>query len=1250
MMRFPQSVVRWVAGLSIVLSGVALQPLASIGTVRDANAHPATASSLASSRIAPLALQSRSVQVAAAPVNTWTHRHVIFIPGICPVSKGAPYAAFGCPKPGTRINTASRAKASTMFGSLIQTLQKAGVQYTPYFYSYPDTTNYHTLSRFNALDFYLPADTHVSLAGAAKRLNAQLHEILTNRRSPNYDAGATFDLVGNGLGGVVAAYWVVADATAGDLARVHSLIAFDSPLQGFSGSFEKSQIASYWSGILANDLLHGARANSITMINDRQRGLLARLPRMLTFANARDKLVPQQDAWIGTKIAPWNLTLSACGSGDALCSQTVLKNADVLATAVAWIQRSNSKSSNASSIHSRLALLPAVSAAALRSGHNNLFAHPTQPAYTPQRGFAPDFQRVLDLLALQVSLAQYQHLHHEYSNDLSALFPQFAVVGSNGRPLSSPPEDPVTKQPYYYATTTSGNDYRLTATLDSGNPYTVGPLPTLATLRAQSAGAADASAVTVVRAAGNPYTIGPLSTLATLRGQSADVAAASTVTVERGNGALPADVQAGVLPLSNPAPSAARVEVMSVDAYWLAIQPGATTGGASLQATDWIQNAGGIWARLGLLPPTDITDPLFLTELHGDPAVWDGVFPSTSSASASVKVSRDRIMAYDLDLLTMIGDLLPAAPNLAKSVKTTAERSGDITSLILSLPDVSTVFNYIAARNFRMAAEVLVQLVNSNSGAIEHVMLKLGIGSTGGLVKQLSDVTEMDGLLAGTAMVAGLLNSYLLNLNGGTVTFTTNGGPPMNPSIGTFVLYPPSGSPGSTFTVRGTGWTPGSTVEIAWVGAQQKSVTVGSDGTFQAQYQVPTDASPGTHQVVVSVVCSGSCQGFGSPADFVVQETPASTPVPPTATPVPAATPPPGTPMPQTPTNTPAINSTFHISVATDKTIYAPGEPLKLCVTLSEAAHVVVTMSDNGETPRPISSQDLPAGTACAAGNAGTAGTTLIVATGTPTDGSPPASSSTTIGEVQQAGPTATATAVATSPCDGVTLTLSASQTTVPEGTWVTLTAQSSSPACPPGAIADTAPYGPSQDRVHLVAVCFGAANPCTSQVMLANGQEQVSPAPEGFDSTWSFDGGETHQFRACAPYDTGCDLATVPPWETSISNVVAVTWMPATAAPTATPPAQGGALTLSTYMPAAGQTVLFTGIGFQASTTASFTLAGPTCPETSFQVLVSTAGVASGSFTVPTTCGGSAILTLTGMASSGMSQSLTTTLGITPT
>jgi len=99
---------------------------------------------------------------------------------------------------------------------------------------------------------------------------------------------------------------------------------------------------------------------------------------------------------------------------------------------------------------------------------------PNQVVYTGP-GFRPDAIRILDVAALEVSLSRYRAGNGRYPDTLAALFPKYAPLGLDGRPLASPPLDPETKAPYPYSDVRGGLDYRLSARLSNGHTYSGSP-------------------------------------------------------------------------------------------------------------------------------------------------------------------------------------------------------------------------------------------------------------------------------------------------------------------------------------------------------------------------------------------------------------------------------------------------------------------------------------------------------------------------------------------------------------------------------------------------------------------------------------------------------------------------------------------------------------------------------------------------------------------------------------------------------
>lgn len=73
------------------------------------------------------------------------------------------------------------------------------------------------------------------------------------------------------------------------------------------------------------------------------------------------------------------------------------------------------------------------------------------------------------------------------------------------------------------------------------------------------------------------------------------------------------------------------------------------------------------------------------------------------------------------------------------------------------------------------------------------------------------------------------------------------------------VVVGPSGvQPGEAMTITGTGWLPGSVVDV-YLDVKDKahylgSTTVGQNGSFSGQFVIPTGTSPGPHKVVISGV------------------------------------------------------------------------------------------------------------------------------------------------------------------------------------------------------------------------------------------------------------------------------------------------------------------------------------------------------------------------------------------------------------
>ena len=77
----------------------------------------------------------------------------------------------------------------------------------------------------------------------------------------------------------------------------------------------------------------------------------------------------------------------------------------------------------------------------------------------------------------------------------------------------------------------------------------------------------------------------------------------------------------------------------------------------------------------------------------------------------------------------------------------------------------------------------------------------------------------------------------------------TDGGYPPPPGI---TVDPENPDPGDTVTVSGEGCEVGATVTISFGGVEVGTTTVGEDGTFSFEFEVPDDSEAGTYEVEVS--------------------------------------------------------------------------------------------------------------------------------------------------------------------------------------------------------------------------------------------------------------------------------------------------------------------------------------------------------------------------------------------------------------
>lgn len=216
----------------------------------------------------------------------WGHRHLIFLGGVCPSTSSRfrrnqvrqIWPAW-CKLHAGGIDPTTRDPVA--FGNLINRLQvdraMGHLSVSPLYFSYADSRT------------YLAIDTHEWIAGTARRLDYSIRHVIA------IDPSATFDLIGQDIGGVIAAYWVVRFASTDLQGRVHALITLDSPLRGWSMPESSRLMRTVGSGEIWSDLLvkPGHVSPVVAAINAKSYGLAARLPsRVYTVSNCRDQVVP----------------------------------------------------------------------------------------------------------------------------------------------------------------------------------------------------------------------------------------------------------------------------------------------------------------------------------------------------------------------------------------------------------------------------------------------------------------------------------------------------------------------------------------------------------------------------------------------------------------------------------------------------------------------------------------------------------------------------------------------------------------------------------------------------------------------------------------------------------------------------------------------------------------------------------------------------------------------------------------------
>lgn len=97
-------------------------------------------------------------------------------------------------------------------------------------------------------------------------------------------------------------------------------------------------------------------------------------------------------------------------------------------------------------------------------------ADPSTPAYAAGSGFTPDAVKVLMVTSVRIGLERYRAATGSYPASLDALFPTYAPIGQDGKPMSGPPA-----AADGYAYTGGGTGYQLSVRLASGMKYQVGP-------------------------------------------------------------------------------------------------------------------------------------------------------------------------------------------------------------------------------------------------------------------------------------------------------------------------------------------------------------------------------------------------------------------------------------------------------------------------------------------------------------------------------------------------------------------------------------------------------------------------------------------------------------------------------------------------------------------------------------------------------------------------------------------------------
>lgn len=271
------------------------------------------------------------------PASVLSHRYVVFIPGIC----FSVHTWGFCPThQDGRIDSNWRAWDTfhSLIGQLDPWAHSNRVRYAYY--------SYWIHGDLKPPNWYYQDDTHHFLNDSSWQLDSQLRAIMTTNKDPH----ATFDLVSHSLGGVVAAYWAAKFADPWMLAKIHSMISFDSPLQGNWGGLagdlalglNAALIQSIFTGNAGFDL--APYSPVVLAVRDGSNGTTAKLPgKVFTIGNSQDAVVNALESWLdrAQENKQIHFPFGACTDDlQESCHGTVLNDPQALNWAKSWIEAS----------------------------------------------------------------------------------------------------------------------------------------------------------------------------------------------------------------------------------------------------------------------------------------------------------------------------------------------------------------------------------------------------------------------------------------------------------------------------------------------------------------------------------------------------------------------------------------------------------------------------------------------------------------------------------------------------------------------------------------------------------------------------------------------------------------------------------------------------------------------------------------------------------------------------------------------